>query len=359
MLVTPLVTEPSQADYVRSAAALGIRSALLVASWDNLTNKGLLRDVPDRVYVWNEDQRSEAVQLHGVADARVVTTGAHSFDDWFVWQPKTSESQFRAQLGLSADGPLLLYLCSSAFVAKHESPFVERWIAALRSHGDERLRQAAILIRPHPKTGHHWHASSLSKLPGVAIWPPTGALTTTDAAKSDFFDSMSHCTAAVGLNTSAMIENAIVGQPGFTVHAPEFQGGQSGTLHFRYLLRENGGPLTVARSLDEHLSQLSQTLDGEGDDEHRERFLTRFVRPRGLDAPAAAVLAGELEMQAASPAPAPARRRAHHRLTARAVLAAASIPRRDNRRRAHARPVDKRARVGTQATSRQRVRRRA
>ena len=65
MLVTPLVTEPTQADYVRSAAGLGIRSALLVASWDNLTNKGLLRDVPDRVYVWNE--RGSAQRGHPAA----------------------------------------------------------------------------------------------------------------------------------------------------------------------------------------------------------------------------------------------------------------------------------------------------
>src|SRR4030095_14612888 len=44
LLVTPLVDIGSdQVDYVKAARRLGIRSALPVLSWDNLTNKGLIR----------------------------------------------------------------------------------------------------------------------------------------------------------------------------------------------------------------------------------------------------------------------------------------------------------------------------
>ena len=35
--------------------------ALPVLSWDNLTNKGLIRVQPDQVFVWNEAQKAEAV----------------------------------------------------------------------------------------------------------------------------------------------------------------------------------------------------------------------------------------------------------------------------------------------------------
>ena len=38
-----------------------------------------------------------------------------------------------------------------------------------------------------------------------------------------------------------MIEAAIVGRPVFTIAAAEFSGGQQGTLHYWYLLVENGG----------------------------------------------------------------------------------------------------------------------
>ena len=69
MLVTPLVELGSQqVDYVKSARRLGVRSALSVASWDNLTSKGLIRVLPDHVIVWNDAQRAEAAALHHVPD---------------------------------------------------------------------------------------------------------------------------------------------------------------------------------------------------------------------------------------------------------------------------------------------------
>ena len=75
--VTPLVEPGSiQVDYIKSAGALGIPSALCVASWDNLTNKGSVRVAPDRVFVWNEAQKREAVDMHGIAASDVVVTGA-------------------------------------------------------------------------------------------------------------------------------------------------------------------------------------------------------------------------------------------------------------------------------------------
>ena len=49
-----------QVDWIKAARACGIRTAACIASWDNLTNKGLLRIEPDLVVVWNEAQRREA-----------------------------------------------------------------------------------------------------------------------------------------------------------------------------------------------------------------------------------------------------------------------------------------------------------
>ena len=302
VLVTPLVSEPTQADFVRAAAAIGVRSGLCVASWDNLTNKGLIRALPDRVYVWNGDQLREAVELHGVPHERMVVTGAHTFDQWFGRRPSTDPDEFRRRSGLPADRPFLLYLCSSRFVAKREPPFVERWLQELRSCGDPGLAQAGVLIRPHPKSGHSWRKSGLGREPGVSVWPPTGASTTSAQAKNDYFDSMHHCMGIVGLNTSGLIEGAIVRRPVFTVLLPEFEWGQEGTLHFHYLKSENGGPLIAARTFEEHFEQLSRTLrDWRGDE--RDPFLVRFVRPHGLDRAATPILVEGVEEQLAASAP--------------------------------------------------------
>ena len=44
-----------------------------------------------------------------------------------------------------------------------------------------------------------------------------------------------------------------------TILVPEFA--QESTLHFRYLLAENGGFLHVAPSIEEHVEQLRSVLD--------------------------------------------------------------------------------------------------
>jgi len=104
VLVSPLVTSASpQTDYVKSAQRLGIPAGLLVASWDNLTNKGLMRVVPDKVFVWNETQCTEAVKFHRVPRRRVVLTGAQPFDRWFGREPRETRAEFCTKVGLDPD----------------------------------------------------------------------------------------------------------------------------------------------------------------------------------------------------------------------------------------------------------------
>jgi hypothetical protein len=309
VLVTPLVDFQSlQPDYIRAAKRLGIRTGLCVASWDNLTNKGLIRDVPDIVTVWNEPQREEAIALHGLPPAKVVATGAHTYDHWFSWAPSTTAEEFVRKVGLPTGSLLLLYLCSSPFIAPNEVPFVRRWLDALRSHPDPRLAEAAVLIRPHPQNGKQWQDVEFSPADRAAIWPPAGADPVDAQARSEFYDSIYHAKAVVGVNTSALIESAIVNRPVFTLKAPDFRETQDGTLHFEHLVSVNGGMLRVAETYEEHTAQLLEALDDDADQQRQNRrFLEAFVRPHGLDRAAATILVETIERAAAAPAPAPAR----------------------------------------------------
>ena len=298
VLLTPLVDRASQHDWLRSAKASGIPAVLAVASWDNLTNKGLIFEPPDRTYVWNEIQRREAVDLHGLEADGVVVVGAHPFDHWFDWRPATTRAEFCAEAGLDQAQPFLLYVCSSGFISSDERDVVSSWVDAIRSHPG--LGEIGLLIRPHPKKGHIWAEEELTKVPNVAIWPPLGADPITVDRRSGFYDSLFHSAAVVGANTTALIDAAIIGRRTFSVLLPELRGAQEGTLHFHYLLRENGGPLTVAGSLAEHAEQLRDWLESPADDIWREAFLESFVRPNGLHEPAAPLLVDDLERWTAS-----------------------------------------------------------
>ena len=81
---------------------------------------------------------------------------------------------------------------------------------------------------------------------------------------------------------------------------PEFA--QEGTIHFHYLLHENGGFLHVAESQDEHLAQLAHGLTHEAEEAERtRRFVESFLRPGGLDRSATAIYADAVEELAGLP----------------------------------------------------------
>jgi hypothetical protein len=306
LLVTPLIELGSQqVDYVKAARTLGIRSALCVASWDNLTSKGLIRVLPDHVVVWNEAQKREASALHGVPPDRVLVTGAQLFDRWFTMRPSRSREEFCRTAGLDPGRPFLLYVGSSVFIAPDEVPFAERWLATLRGAADPTVAVVGALVRPHPANARQWRTFDAAAFENAALWPPIGTDPTSPGFKEDYFDSLYYAAGVVGINTSAQIEAAIIGRPVFTARSPEFAHAQDGTLHFRHLVQD-GGVVHVADSLDEHVRQLAAFATGaEAWAERNRAFVQAFIRPHGIDAPVAPRFAAAVTRLQSEPPPHP------------------------------------------------------
>ncbi len=306
VLLTPLLHLGSpQIELLRSARALGARTALCVGSWDHLSSKSLIREVPDRVFVWNETQKREAVDLHGVPPARVAVTGAQCYDQWFDRVPVRTRAEFCAQLALPPERPFLMWVCSALFPGSPiEAQFVRRWIAEMRASSDPVLASAGILVRPHPARLEEWRAVDLSDIPNVTVH---GSLPLDEPSKRDYFESLYLSAAVVGLNTSAFLEAGIVGRPVHTIVLPEFSDNQEGTLHFDYLLRVGGGLLRVARTFDEHRVQLAASLREAERPDRNAAFVEAFVRPHGLRRAATETFAAAIETFGQAPAPAPAR----------------------------------------------------
>jgi hypothetical protein len=295
MLITPLVDLGSpQIDYVRSARRLGVRSALCVWSWDHLSSKALIRERPDAVLVWNDIQKNEAAQFHGIDGERVFVTGAQCFDRWFDRAPSRSRAEFCRRAGLPDDGPFLLYACSALFRGSpSEAAFVQKWVNAIRASSDARLRDINILVRPHPQRLDEW--KDVPPLQGASWW---GSNPIDDESRADYFDSLYYSGAVIGLNTSALVEAAIVDRQVFTILAPEFHENQEGTFHFHYLMTVGDGFLNTARTLDEHTAQLAAMTSGAATRSNRP-FVERFIRPRGATIPATPVFVDTVETLAA------------------------------------------------------------
>jgi hypothetical protein len=304
LLITPLIELGSpQLDYLRAARALGVRSALCVWSWDHLSSKALIRVVPDKVIVWNGVQRDEAQRFHGIAPDTVVVTGAQCFDQWFDRRPSRDRDAFCRRVGLDPTRPFVLYVCSALFKnSPSEAAFVGRWLQTIRRSDDPQLRNAAVLVRPHPQRMEEWQErerGNLERDGHAVLW---GANPIDADSRADYFDSMYHAAAVVGLNTSALVEAAIVDRPVLTILLPEFRDNQEGTFHFHHLLTVGNGFLHSTRTLDEHVSQLARCLRGE-DVRSNRPFVEQFIRPRGTSVAATPVFADAVEEIGAALAP--------------------------------------------------------
>ena len=199
---------------------------------------------------------------------------------------------------------MLLYVCSSRFIAERELPFVRQWLAAVRA-GPEPLRSSQVIVRPHPdivldqETPEEtitW--DGLSRATGWVQRPfdDAGALIlrTTFATPQAFFECLHHAAAVVGLNTSAELEAGIAGRPVLTLLSRESGAdGQRSTLHFDYLLRENGGFVSCAPTMAEHVDALAATVAEPPDAAAITRFIGDFLRPCG-DQPVSPLLARTL-----------------------------------------------------------------
>jgi hypothetical protein len=303
VLVSPLLKQLlHQTEIVKAAQALGIPVGFLVYSWDNLSNKGRVHVPPDRTFVWNERQRQEAIELHGLDPGSISTVGAPHWDAFFSMQPSRDRREFCEQHGFDPATPIVLYLGSTTRICPDEPRVVELWLDALRSSSGD-LRDANVLVRPHPDETARWRE-----------WTPPHARVAVSRRPhqqdQSLYDELHHAVVAVGLNTSAQIEASILGTPVYTFAAGELAPGQAGTLHFRYLLRDEGGVVTLANSLAEHVAQLERGIAGDYDREAIRRFCESFVRPHGLGRPVAPLLAREVAALATQREPARDSRRA-------------------------------------------------
>ncbi|MEQ1761244.1 MAG: hypothetical protein ABL986_23285 [Vicinamibacterales bacterium] len=320
VLVSPLVDlgSSSQVDLVKAAQALGVPVGLLVYSWDNLTTKGDVHVTPDKVFVWNDRQATEAIKLHDVPPERVVIAGAPRFDEFLACESTVLRKRFLTQLGFDRKAPVVMYVCSSAFVSGDELPFIRQWLAELRRADLAAVRDCSVIVRPHPDVPLLGPEHAGTKLdfgfdgsPATVRRPfddPRAVvLSTSGITTQGLWECLHHSDAVVGLNTSAEIEAGLLGCPVLSVLAGDAADGQQTTLHFHYLLKQHGGFVDVADSLPQHIEQLGTVLGADKTTRGniRRAVLKRamsFVRPLGAARPVSELLADAIEREMAPPA---------------------------------------------------------
>lgn len=304
VIVTPLINFASkEVDLVKAAQKHNIPTLLATASWDNLTNKGKIMVETDHVAVWNKAMAQEATRLHKIAQHKIWITGAPPFDHWFNRVVSRDKKTFCSYLGLDPAKAIIVYLCSSNSIAgENELDIINNWKKAINESDFKKLVEANILIRPHPMAIASWqnllptNKRTIGNLDRATIWPLNVKHPTSEQGRADLFDTLYHADAIVGLNTSTMIEAAILDKPVLTFLDHAATASQTGNLHFKHL--EKGKFMFKANNLAEHISQLANVLESPPNiTKACRKFIKRFVRPLGREVMASSQLASHILVQ--------------------------------------------------------------
>ena len=84
---------------LRTAARRGVLSIAVDASWDNFTNKVLPVRRVNRLVVWNQLMKQQAVELHGYRPEEVRVTGTPHWDLYFRGDRGSTRDVFLRRIG--------------------------------------------------------------------------------------------------------------------------------------------------------------------------------------------------------------------------------------------------------------------
>jgi hypothetical protein len=293
VIASPLVTGRSmELEYMKAAKAMNIPTVFALASWDNLTTKGTIHVQPDLAFVWNSALLEEAVNLHGVPRQNVVITGAPTFDYWFQMQLSGSREAFCRQAGIDPKKEYVVYLCTARRMIDGEIELILDLAAELQKNPV--TKDVILLVRPHP-----YNELDLAQLasPQIRVFPGQGDLPDVESAKQTYFNTLHYAKATVAINTSAMIESAIVDVPCVAVIEEKYRSWQTDMGHFHHLL--DGNFLEVRYSNKSAIEAVAGILNGQDSRrDQRRAFVREFIRPLGLGRPASGILAHAIKMAA-------------------------------------------------------------
>jgi hypothetical protein len=159
----------SEMPLLRAARRRGIPVMAVDLSWDHLTLKGHTMQRMDRLVVWNDHLRREAISYHGYAPAQLRVSGVPQFDHYFRREGLVSREAFFARIGADPARKLVTF----ATVPQSRHPYQAAIVAEIAAAGrDGKLGvPVTVLVRLHPQDTTEAYAA-LQGAPHVIVEKP-------------------------------------------------------------------------------------------------------------------------------------------------------------------------------------------
>ena len=139
----------SELPLLRTARRRRVRTMAIDSSWDNYTNKLVPVRHVDRLLVWNDIMKAQAVSLHGYDPGAVDVVGAPQFDVYFRGEARCPRDSFFRRIGADPSRKLVTLTTTPRSLYVHHAYVVRELMAAVRSGA---FREPVhLLVRLHPR----------------------------------------------------------------------------------------------------------------------------------------------------------------------------------------------------------------
>jgi hypothetical protein len=159
----------SEVPLLRTAARRGVFAMAVDPSWDNFTNKLLPVRRTNRLVVWNDLMKQQAIDLHGYQPDEIRIAGVAQWDHYFRDGVGVSRDAFFRRIGADPDGPLVTLTTTPRPLYAHHDHVLRVLMRAIR---DRRWPGAAqVLVRLHPRDEME-HYAEFEDVPGLILEKP-------------------------------------------------------------------------------------------------------------------------------------------------------------------------------------------
>jgi hypothetical protein len=204
---------------LRTAVRRRITAMAIDPSWDNFTNKLLPVRRVDRLIVWNDLMKDQAITLHGYQADEVRVAGTPQWDLYFRSGVTISRDEFCARVGADPAKRLVTVTTTPRELYSHHDHVLRVLVRALRT--GVLAMPAQVLVRLHPRDDLR-HYAEFADTPGVILEKPFRAtvragdglaVDVTTESQQHLADTMRHSDVVVNVASTIAVEAAIFDTP--------------------------------------------------------------------------------------------------------------------------------------------------
>lgn len=267
---------------LKRAVREGVPTIGLVHSWDNLTTKGAFPARVDRLVVWSETMRREAVQLHGYRAGDVFVGGVPQFDAYTDVDNLPSREEFFRRIGADPSKKLISYALVPTGRFPGEMGIVENLSKLIQANQMAFPSQLLVRLYPHRTSEIPAHLKNqpglLFDLPGSLSAYPDRDISLADLRH--LAATMRYSDVVVNVASTISVDAAVFGTPviGIAFDGPtpmpylESVRRFYDMTHFKRLLATGG--IRVANTFEELVDHLNAYLRNPAlDSEGRQRII--------------------------------------------------------------------------------------